>query len=650
MTAVVMGGPARWWARACALCLAAAATMAVSAQRELVRVGRDWDAWRRENTSQALTALKHGLDGAIAHMTADTKVALDAPEDRTQAFDAMDRLVASTKERGIVLYQGDSALAWSGVIRPPFDASRDGVSIIATRFYLAFQLVQRRADRRAIEVVLLDAAPPADKLSFPLARGIAERSRLDGFYFSPASDTGSEVLHYSIAGRPIFDVHAAPLAQGEMVQRIAERTRGRAGLAFLAALALFVIGVWRATRRLTHRVASLAACLACTALVPLNQYSNLTRLFDPAYYFTPRGGPLTGNAGALFTTSVLVLLGILAVFRRQMRRASRWAAVTTVVLVAGLGPFLLRELARGIQTPLHGVGARLWFIWEVPLFLAAVSVLLAGAAAGATILGPRRGFPAWVAPVVAAVAATLGPIEWEAPGRWPWWYTLLWIGAIVLLALSRRSRTVILSASAVAALGATTLVWGRASRGRVDAATRDLAGLSQVDSVAVTLLQRLGASLSSDVAPDTREELLKRYVLSDVAAAGNPIALFAWPTDAQATASFMTAQMPLPLNDVARIVADARRAHVTIFEAVPTDTAVELVMAAPSPGGGVTAAVMAPKSRLFEPDPFARLLGLDLGVEPEPPYTVRLREHAPIAAASHEPQWLRLGTRLHGDW
>ena len=626
--------------------------MALPAQRELIRVSHDWEAWRRETAAHALAALRHGLDQAIARMTADTRAALDVPDNRTRAFDALPNLPRAGGERGIVLYQGDSALAWSGVIRPPIDPSRDGVSIIATQFYLAFQLVQRRGDRRAVEVSLIDAAPPADRLSFPLAAYIARQSRMDGFVFSPASDsgTGPDVLHYAVGGTPMFDVHAAPLVPDEMNQRIIESTRARAGIAVLAALGLFVIGVWRATRRLTHRVASLATGLACTALVPLSQYSNLTRVFDPSFYFTPRGGPLTGNAGALVATSAIVLLGILAVFRRQMQRASRWPAIVTVVLVAGLGPFLLRELARGIQVPLNGVGARLWLLWEVPLFLAAVSVLLAGAAAGAIILGPRRGLPAWVAPFAAAIAAVIAPVVWEAPGRWPWWYTLVWIGAIAMLAFSRRSRAIIVSASAVAALGATTLVWGRASRGRVDAATRDLDGLSQVDSVAVILLQRLGASLTADLAPSTREALLRRYVLSDVAAAGNPIALFAWPTDAGPTASFQTAQMPLPLGDVARIVADARRARVTIFEAVPTDTAVELVMAAPSPDGGVTAAVMAPKSRLFEPYPFARLLGLDVGAETEPPYTVRLRERAPLVRVKGPAEWRRDGTRLHGDW
>jgi hypothetical protein len=93
-----------------------------------------------------------------------------------------------------------------------------------------------------------------------------------------------------------------------------------------------------------------------------------------------------------------VLLGVLAVFRRQQHRLSRIGAIITILLVVGLGPFLLRELARGVQIPQHGVDAALWLIWEIPLFLAAVSVLLAGAAAGGTTLGPRRGMAPWVAP------------------------------------------------------------------------------------------------------------------------------------------------------------------------------------------------------------------------------------------------------------
>src|SRR5262249_58651331 len=145
--------------------------------------------------------------------------------------------------------------------------------------------------------------------------------------------------------------------------------------------------------------------------------SALSRRLGPSVYFLGRGGPLTGNAAAVVMTSALVLLGVLAVFRRGGRRTSRWAAVVTTLAVALLGPFLLRDLARGIHTPLRGVDASLWLVWEVPLFLAAVSVLLSGAAAGATVLGPRRGAPPWLAPLIAIAAAGIGPVVWQAPGR-----------------------------------------------------------------------------------------------------------------------------------------------------------------------------------------------------------------------------------------
>jgi signal transduction histidine kinase len=532
--------------------------------------------------------------------------------------------------------------------------------VIATPFYLALQVERHRGDIRAVSIALLAAAPPADRLSSPIAKRIARQTRLGDFLFGAPVDTssGPEVLRYATGGVRLFDVRVAPIAQGEIVQEVVEAVRARAGLAFVLALACFVIGVWRGTRTLARRVAALAVGLACTALVPLNEYSNLTRAFDPAVYFTPKGGPLTANAGALAATSAIVLLGLLAVFRRRARRVSPWWAVVTVFLVAVLGPFLLRELARGVTIPLHGVDAPLWLIWEVPLFLAAVSMLLTGAAAGAAVLGARSGLPPWVAPALATIAAVLAPVVWEAPGRWPWWYTIVWIAAIGLLALSRRSRFVILSASTVAALGATTLVWGRTARGRVEAADRDLAGLSETDSVGLTLLSRFGMTLTVDSAPVTRQALLQRYVSSDVAAAGNPIALSAWPTDSGPSARFETAEIPIPYADVARFVTRARQTGAVVVRAVPTDTAVELVMAAPAAAGGVTAAVLAPKTRLFAADPYAGLLGLDADTGIEPPYTVRLREApvgggraaAPDTAEADQARWRREGSQLHGDW
>ena len=650
IASAMMRGTGRWWARSCGGLLAIAGAFSVAAQHDLWRLDHDWETWRHETVVRGLARMKRELDESTRRATASAHAALTGSNDRTQAFDDLASLTSSDDETGVVLYRADTALAWAGTIRPPVDLSREGTSVIATAFYLALQVVIRQDDRRAVDVALLAALPPADRLSSPLARRVAEQTELAGFDFTPASDSaGPEVLTYQIGNVSLFDVHAKPLVKEGVQQRITEHVRVRAGLAFLLALGFFIIGVWRCTRELPQRVAALATALACTALVPLNKYSNFTRLFDPGVYFTPQGGPLTSNAGALLMTGAVVLLGILVVFRQQAWRRSKIGALATVLLVAGLGPFLLRELARGVAIPLRGVDTQLWIMWQVALFLAAVSVMLTGAAAGAVIVGPRRGLSPWVAPLLATIAAALAPIEWQPPGRWPWWYTILWVAAIAMLAFSRRSRRVILSASTVAALGAVTLVWGRTARGRVDAAIRDLEGLSQVDSTTVTLMRRLGAKMAGDYAPESRQALLQQYVSADIAAAGYPMEVSAWPTDSGPVARFSTAQIPSPTPRVASAVLLARQTSATVLETVPTDTAIQLVMAVPSIMGGVTAVVVAPKSRLFQPDPFARLLGVDIGPETEPPYTLRLRERLPTDTALGE-RWRREGSELHGDW
>ncbi|MEO7086963.1 MAG: ATP-binding protein [Gemmatimonadaceae bacterium] len=650
-TALRIKGAERRWALACAALLAIGVGIAAPAQRNLSRISKDWEGWRHDAATSGLVALKSALDAAASDAIRTSHDALTLPRDRSRAFEALSFVQRSRDERGAVVYRGDSAFAWGGVVRPTIDPVHDGVTVIGTTFYLGLQFSERDEGTRAVTVILLDAAPPADRLSAPLAPRVASERGLRGFLFSAPLDTTSspEVLRYALGEQRLFDVRAYPLVQGEISQTISERARARAGIAFALALACFIIGVWRGTRRFWPRVIALGVGLACTALIPLNQYSNLTRLFDPAVYFTPKGGPLTANAGALVITAAVVLLGVLGVFRRQARRASTPGAVVTILLVAGLGPFLLRELARGVAIPPHGVDGSLWLIWEVPLFLAAVSVLLAGAAAGSSVLGTRRGLPPWVAPSAAGVAAMLAPVVWDAPGRWPWWYALLWVAAIGMLAMSRRTRYVILSASAVAAFGATTLVWARTARGRVDAAERDLAGLTETDSVSASLLRRFGATLA-DVAPTTRQSLLQRYVMSDISSSGNPVAISAWPTDSGPTARFQTADIPLAMSDEALMVSAARQSGRLIFGAGPTDTAVELVMAVPSVSGSVTSVVMAPKSRLFERDPYAQLLGLDVDADAEPPYTVRLRTLGPADSVFGEVVWRRDGSVLHGDW
>ena len=639
---------ARWWHAASAALVVAAIVVASFAQHELRRIAADWDRYRTQRNAAAVRALGEELTATTAELSSWAHQALAAPHDRATAFRAVRAGSRGVGERGVVLFERDQPLAWGGRIRLAPDSLRDSIGVTASTFYLVLYSTATRGDRRAVAMVLLDAAPPADRLADPLARHIADRAGVAGFVFTAPSDSAGERLRFTAAGQPLVDAIPVPLRQGEVALARSEQARGRVALLFAVALACFVVGVWRQMRRTAPRLLAIGVAIACVALSPLNELSNFSRLFDPALFYTPLGGRLSGNAGALGLTSALALLAVLAVFRRHGRRPSRWPAAVIVLLVAGVGPFLLRDLARGIRIPTYGATASLWLIWEVPLFLAAVSVLLAGAGAGGVLLGRTRGVPGWIAPVLATLAATLAPIVWDAPGQWPWWYTLVWVAAIGALALARQSRVVVLSAATVAALGATTLVWGRTTRGRVTLAERDLASLGQPDPYAGSLLQRFAAQLQTQPTARSRGALLESYVSSDLAAAGFPTLLVAFPPGGVPLV-LRTAPFAIPADAVTSAASLAHQRGTAVFAAVDGDPAVAALAAVPAPDGGAMVVAVAPRTRLIPSDPFARLLGLDLDPEAEPPYSVQLSA-ARLTSASPTPQWIREDDLLHGDW
>ena len=148
--------------------------MAVPAQRELIRVSHDWDAWRRETACARWHRLKLGLDDAVARMTRG-----HARRARRSRRSIAGLRRAGATRRSETKSEASSSISATARSRGRASFVRRSIRratasrIVATQFYLAFQVVQRRADRRAVEVALLDAAPPADRLSFPLARGIA---------------------------------------------------------------------------------------------------------------------------------------------------------------------------------------------------------------------------------------------------------------------------------------------------------------------------------------------------------------------------------------------------------------------------------------------------------------------------------------------
>jgi two-component system nitrogen regulation sensor histidine kinase NtrY len=634
--------------------LALANIVAVPPQIELRRIDTSWEQWQRDAGKRGLDAMRVALDAAIVDAQRAADNALRAPAARMAAFAALQAYDPQTYERGIVLFSGDSAFAWGGVVRVPVDGAAPGIEVVRTPVYSALRVTRVDGVRRATAVILLDAVSPGDKLAPPFEQTISAGGALQDFDLTTVEAAtpppAGQTIRYAIAGKPLLDIRYLPPGQEEVTFAVRERARILVSAILALALFAFIIAVWRSTRELGPRLAVLAVALTCTAIVPLNQYSNASRLFTPQVYYAPLGRQLTANAGALSITTALALLGLIAVVRTRRRNPSRlWAAVT-VAIVAGLGPFLLRALANGIQIPLRGTDAPLWLMWEVPIFLAGVVVLLGGAAAGGIVVGRARGGHPAFAPALAVGATIVGPLVWQAPGQWPWWYTFLWIGSIGALALSRQTRYLIVAVSTVAALGAVTLVWGRSARGRVSLAESDLGGLSRPNQAAVPYLQRFGERLATEPAPPNRLELLKSYVVSDLASAAYPVSLASWANDTLPRAVFSTTSLSVPIDSLRALVAEARRARHAIVRTMPSDSAMLTVLAAPGRDGGVTTVGVAPQSRLFTPDVYASLLGLDPQESTEPPYTVQLRERVPVARADTVARWRREGTELHGDW
>jgi signal transduction histidine kinase len=651
--AIVAGLPValRRWPIAATATAGIGIGIAAGAQFEMARLERNWPAVADRKQSRALDRLQRAVLQVSGELERDVALALDAPDERGAAFSHLAG-ITSGGGRDVVLRRGDSAFAWAGRPRSTLQPAADGVGIAGAPFYLTLFAAKRGTGQLAVATQLLYATPPAEHMSQSLGGQVALDEGIPGFRFVPAADSVSlESGHVvRVGGQALFAAAAVLPSVGEARLRALEFARGRTGGLLALALVVFLLAAWRLRRGLAWRSGVVAVGIGCVSLAPLSAYSNLAALFDPALYFTPLGGPLTANAAALGFTSALALLVLLLVTRRQARVAGSWPAVAIVVLVAVLGPFLLRDLARGIQIPTYGVTATLWLVWEVPLFLAATAVLLSGAAAGSAALGRSRGLSPVVAPALAVVASVLAPVVWGAPGQWPWWYTFLWILAIASLAVSRRTSAVVVSAATVAAFGATTLVWGATTRSRVRLAERDIAMLGTGDAEARALAVRLGNRMADMSALD-RGALLDRYATSELAAAGFPVWLAAWRNGAVPTAELSTAPLGVRPESLRTIVSTARASQTLVVSGIRASPAVAFAIAAPTDSGVVTI-VVAPRSRLIAPDPFSRLIGIDVPVDISPAYTAQVAS----ATAGVTPglptrsSWRREGNELHGDW
>jgi signal transduction histidine kinase/PAS domain-containing protein len=647
----------RWLAWSSTGALVLATLVAVLDTQRYDRVSRAWPAWsaaeqetRANRVASALeqwgVALRADADRALADWTGAAPPSLSRPAGPGGA------------ETALLAFEGGRLVARAGQLRTAVQPGREaGVRLVEGTFHSSLVAVARRGGREVMAVGLVAAAPPADRLALSLLRALAPGADAPGVTEVESPDSSSVLPRSTVVlvpdgPRRLARVRTLPLPSEATRLELLQQARLRTGALLLVALAGWLVVAWRRPARTGHRLLAALGGLALVAVAPLSSLSNVSPLFDPASYFVAGGGPFTATLAGLLGTAVLGLVVCLAVLRTAWQRPSRPLAGLLVAVIAVGGPYLLRDLARGIAWPAAGAGLGLWVGWQLALALVAACLMATGAAAGRAALGRVRGGPAAVAPLLALACAGAAPFLWESPGRWPDWFTVPWIVAITALAFTRRGGAQVVAAAVVAGSGAVTLAWGSSVRARQALAAEELARLSQTDENATRLLVRLALEWGELPARGGRgETLVRRYAASELARAGYPARLVDWtPASYSVPAAAVTlAPVVDTLGVQAGVAALARTSGEIELRTVPDGPATLLVAAIPGADGFVTTVAVPPRTRLLPADPFRLLTGVSGAVEAPPPFRLALLPAAPGDRGPTPVVWRRVGATMRGD-
>lgn len=551
----------------------------------------------------ALDALARAVRDTHARLVRMAGAALGARGSPKEAFSEL-RKLADSRHMGIVLVQGGEPVAWAGQIVAAPGATGPGTSVTIGEFYVSLQVVLEQGARRAIATSLIHADPPASEVADALDDELPERDLVDGFRFALVADSLAGDLITSDAGHPLVRVDATPLP-GERV-RFAAAAKARArGVIALALMVFIMIGIgWSDRRRPGRRLFTVGVAMAATALVPWNNFSNFSRAFDPAYFYTTALGPFTASAGAFIIFSALLLLAVIAVVRARKTQLSPVIAGAAAAFLAIAGVVAASAAATGIALPRWGSTTTLWLEWQLPVFLTLFAC----------------------------------------------WLTASWLGRMT----ARKRPMISLRAAALIGIAsgaiASFLVWNSTTEQRLQLAMRDVAGLGRADGETALLLTRFGRQLAAFDSAGSRADLLKRYAASDLAAAEVQVSLGLW--DAAGTQYGALDLAPLRYDSLelaeAVIAVDSTRSPVVNGILGPTGR--QLTLVAPHRSGEVTTVVASPRTRLVAPDPYAALLGFDQPVHAAPPYELTLTTLTARALARADAMtWRRHGSEWHGD-
>jgi two-component system nitrogen regulation sensor histidine kinase NtrY len=648
------------------------ATLAIGVQETYVlgQIRRDSARWIENDRNERADAIASRIRQLQQLLTESAGAAADAAAQATYPSLPPLALPATGRtESGMVLYRNGQLLSHVGQSRVPLSTGPPGLSLVKTPFYTAIVAHAQSDDAQyqAVAVALLASAPPADRFTQSLVQEIAgERAKqvaiLEGYVNTGPAQSGEEIV---LRGTQIFArVAVSPRDVGEAIATEEERARARSSVPLVLSAILMLVSGWRRPARTRERLAMVLALLVVVALIPLGQLSNRSGVFSASNFFTPMGSRFTANVAALILTASLVLSGLFLVLRSPKLLYSRRVALVFVLALAGAGPFILRDLARGIVVDPSGPSTRLWMAWQLAIALSGASVLVAGASAGQVAIGSRRGLPWWLAPLIASGASIVAIPFWSAGGGWPAWYPVPWIVAIVLLALVRRGPALIVGAAIVAGSGAVTLTWGQTVRARMNLAATDVSKLALDNSDAEKLLQIFASSLQNyNGNLRDADVLVREYASSYLSGAGFSARIGVWlsPESVRPDVDVRLASVVDTVQFQRSIAALARATGRTEIRPFPSGAVTIFVAGIPLLTGDVITVAVPPINVSSATDPFEVLTGLAIRTRAEPPYRLslddvitprerRIHENNPsIASEALGIRWWRGGDVVHGD-
>jgi two-component system nitrogen regulation sensor histidine kinase NtrY len=644
---------AGWRRRVLAALLLGLAVSLTLGQRELKAIETRWALERENRVTAASRRLAGDLHSALHRAERLAEAALASSRDnRAAALHMLNRVVpASGPEMSVVVFDPQGhPWAWAGRHRLPPRSEGDSIAARASGYYVVLEARRHSDDdRSAVAGVLIWAHPAVPDRGRSLAELFRARTEVGlAVYRAGTAPNSPDVFDYeepTTAGpRLLFSVQPVPTEQGEARELVFHRaSRAVVWLILLA----FMLGLSLTTRPV-ERFLLLTILLWLAARAPIGAALGLRPLFSPATFFRPLLGPLSGSAGVLALSGILLTMAGVWLWRRRLPR--RWYGVVLGAVLLFASPYLISDLGRGITPPAQGVSVGLWLTWQLTLLVAA-SALILGAASLFRGSGAET-HTRWriIAGVtIAFAAAVIGVLVWSPRAGWPDWYTFLWTPALLLVTLPAPRWAAISGIALVAGSSAALVTWGAELSGRLQVAQRDVARLgTEPDPLALPLLERFGDQVRHSMAPGNASEMYALWHGSSVGDQGYPAHLALWSRSGELRDELTLDSLDLPpsllstlvrnssADDSLRVVQLARvpGVHYVLFLRV-------------SPQEMMTVSV-GPRSELILPGRVGRLL--DPSRHGAPLYRLTL---SPPAAGQPRPsraRWRREGWSLRNEY